>query len=192
MTVISLLIPAAQAAELELAKDARVVLLGNGLGSRMLRYGHFETELHRRYPEHHLVIRNLCDEGETPAFRPNAGRESPWAFPGGERFRPLVESGDRWGGNSGDGHFPEPDAWLKQLKPDIIVAFFGFNESFEGPAGAAGSALEARSCSEVLGPVFATAPPGPFARNAVSESLKVGLLMVRLPIPPGRGVLRCR
>jgi mono/diheme cytochrome c family protein/glucose/arabinose dehydrogenase len=125
------------AAELDLPKDSRVVLLGNGLGSRMLRYGHFETELHRRYPEHHLVIRNLCDEGDTPAFRPNAGRKSPWALPGGEKFFPLVESKDMWGGNSGDGNFPEPDAWLKQLKPDIIIAFFGFNESFDGPVGLA-------------------------------------------------------
>ena len=82
----------ASAVEMELPKDSRVVLLGNGLGSRMLRYGHFETEMHRRYPEHHLVIRNLCDEGDTPAFRPNAGRKSPWAFPGGETFFPLVET----------------------------------------------------------------------------------------------------
>ncbi len=125
------------AVELDLPKDSRVVLLGNGLGSRMLRYGHFETELHLRYPEHHLVIRNLCDEGDTPAFRPNAGRKSPWAFPGGEKFLTFVEAKDRWGGNSGDGSFPEPDAWLKQLKPDIIIAFFGYNESFDGPAGAA-------------------------------------------------------
>lgn len=125
------------AVEMELPKDSRVVLLGNGLGSRMLRYGHFETEMHRRYPEHHLVIRNLCDEGDTPAFRPNAGRKSPWAFPGGETFFPLVETKDLWGGNSGDGSFPEPDAWLKQLKPDLIIAFFGYNESFGGPAGLA-------------------------------------------------------
>ena len=127
----------ASAVEMELPKDSRVVLLGNGLGSRMLRYGHFETEMHRRYPEHHLVIRNLCDEGDTPAFRPNAGRKSPWAFPGGETFFPLVEAKDLWGGNSGDGSFPEPDAWLKQLKPDFIIAFFGYNESFGGPAGLA-------------------------------------------------------
>ena len=131
----ALLMPASAAADLTLKKDASVVLLGGGLGSRMLHYGHFETEMHRRYPEHHLVIRNMCDEGDTPAFRPNAGRKSPWAFPGGERFRNLVEAKDNWGGNSGEGSYPEPDAWLKQLKPDIIVAFFGFNESFDGPAG---------------------------------------------------------
>jgi mono/diheme cytochrome c family protein/glucose/arabinose dehydrogenase len=131
----TLLAQTAHAAPLELPKESRVTLLGNGLGSRMLSFGSFETELHRRYPEHHLVIRNLCDEGDTPAFRPNAGRSNPWAFPGGEKFRTLVESKDQWGGDSGAGSFPEPDAWLKQLKPDIIVAFFGYNESFEGPAG---------------------------------------------------------
>ncbi len=125
----------ARGEDLELPKDTRVVLLGNGLGSRMLRFGHFETEMHLRYPDDHLVIRNLCDEGDTPGFRPNAGRASPWAFPGAEKFRRLLESNDHWGGNSGEGRFPEPDAWLKKLKPDIIVAFFGYNESFEGPAG---------------------------------------------------------
>jgi mono/diheme cytochrome c family protein/glucose/arabinose dehydrogenase len=30
---------------------------------------------------------------------------------------------------------PTPDEWLTQLKPDIIIAFFGFNESFQGQAG---------------------------------------------------------
>ena len=135
VTIAAINLRPAAAATLDLPKEARVVLLGNGLGSRMLHYGHFETEMHRRYPNHHLVIRNLCDEGDTAAFRPHAGRANPWAFPGGEKFRPLVEAKDRWGGNSGAGHFKEPDGWLAQLKPDIIVAFFGYNESFEGPAG---------------------------------------------------------
>ncbi len=135
LAAIALLTQLVSAAELKLQKDSHVVLLGGGLGSRMLRFGHFETEMHRRYPEHHLVIRNLCDEGDTPAFRPNAGRKSPWAFPGGDKFRNLVETADTWGGNSGEGLYPEPDAWLKQCKPDIIVAFFGFNESFDGIAG---------------------------------------------------------
>jgi mono/diheme cytochrome c family protein/glucose/arabinose dehydrogenase len=120
---------------LDLPKNSKIVLLGNGLGSRMLPLGYFESEMHRRYPEHQLVIRNICDEGDTPAFRPNAGKKNPWAFPGGEKFFPFTESKDMWGGNSGDGSFPEPDAWLKQLKPDIIVAFFGSNESYNGSSG---------------------------------------------------------
>ncbi|MCX6977372.1 MAG: hypothetical protein NTX04_05400, partial [Verrucomicrobia bacterium] len=92
LATLTFLLPTSWGADLELQKDTRVVLLGNGLGSRMLRFGCFESEMHRRYPGEHLVIRNLCDEGDTPAFRPNAGRASPWAFPGGEKFRTLVES----------------------------------------------------------------------------------------------------
>lgn len=31
------------------------------------------------------------------------------------------------------GHFPTPDEWLTLLEADVIIAFFGYNESFEGP-----------------------------------------------------------
>ncbi|MFT6320489.1 MAG: hypothetical protein ACJAT4_001414, partial [Granulosicoccus sp.] len=48
----------------------------------MLNFGHFETELHLRYPDHELFIRNMCDGGNTPGFRPHSGRFSPWAFLG--------------------------------------------------------------------------------------------------------------
>jgi mono/diheme cytochrome c family protein/sugar lactone lactonase YvrE len=30
---------------------------------------------------------------------------------------------------------PSPDQWLTQLKPDFMIGFFGYNESFSGPAG---------------------------------------------------------
>src|SRR5215210_7702388 len=55
---------------LQLQKNAPVLLIGNNLGSRMMSYGHFETELHVRYPDSTLYIRNICDPGETPGFRP--------------------------------------------------------------------------------------------------------------------------
>jgi mono/diheme cytochrome c family protein/glucose/arabinose dehydrogenase len=124
-----------QAAELELKKGARVVLVGSGLGSRMMHYGHFETMLHQQYPDHQLVIRNICDEGNTPGFRPHSGRVQPWAFPGADKFRTLSKAKDRWGGNSGAGHFDSPDGWLRKLKPDVIVAIFGYSESYDGPGG---------------------------------------------------------
>ena len=34
---------------LKIESGTHLVLLGNGLGSRMMRYGHFETEMQRRY-----------------------------------------------------------------------------------------------------------------------------------------------
>ena len=49
---------------LHLKKDDHIVLVGNNLGSRMMNYGHFETELHLRYPDSLLYIRNMCDGGQ--------------------------------------------------------------------------------------------------------------------------------
>jgi mono/diheme cytochrome c family protein/glucose/arabinose dehydrogenase len=100
----------------------------------MANFDHFETELHSRYPKHQLFIRNMCDEGNTPGFRPHSARKSPWAFPGAEKFRPLSNARDRWGsGNVGNGFYKSPDEWLATLKPDLIIGFFGYCESFGGP-----------------------------------------------------------
>jgi len=121
---------------LELEHGSRVVLIGNGLGSRMGRYGHFETEVQRRYAKQEIFIRNMCDEGNTPAYRPHSGRNSPFPFPSAEKFRILKTAKDRWGSShTGNGFYDSPDQWLSRLKPDVMIAFFGFNESFEGPTG---------------------------------------------------------
>ncbi len=131
-----LLICPSFAAPLEVKEDARIVLVGNGLGARMMHYGHFETGMHQRYPKHRLFIRNMCDEGNTPGFRPHSARGNPWAFPGAEKLRSLEATRDRWGsGNVGSGSYKSPDEWLKTLKPDLMVAFFGYGESFDGVRG---------------------------------------------------------
>ncbi|RAJ97492.1 putative membrane-bound dehydrogenase-like protein [Larkinella arboricola] len=117
---------------LQIKKGAHIVLLGNNLGSRMMNYGTFETEMQVRYPESALFIRNMCDGGDTPGFRPHASRNSPWAFPGAEKFF----EGTEFANNShSEGHFDTPEQWLNRLKADIIVAFFGYNESFQGKKG---------------------------------------------------------
>ena len=115
---------------LKVEKGSHIVLVGNGLGSRMLNYGHFETELHLRFPQNQLYIRNMCDEGNTPGFRPHPGRKNPWAFPGAEKFFNINSKK-----NVGVGHFESPDQWITRLKADIIIAFFGYNESFQGAQG---------------------------------------------------------
>lgn len=131
-----LALPILAAEKIELKENSHIVLLGNGLGSRMIHYNYFETEVYRRNSDKKLFIRNMCDEGNTPGFRPHSGRKNPFAFPGAEKFRPLSKAKDRWGsGHAGTGHFPTPDQWLTENKTDVIVAFFGFNESFEGPEG---------------------------------------------------------
>ena len=109
-----------------------IVLLGGNLGSRMSNYGHFETEIHLRYPDYKLFIRNMCDPGDTPGFRPRSARFSPWAFPGAKQFQ------DEYANPSdSQGAFPSDDEWLTSLKADVILGFFGYSESFQGEAGLA-------------------------------------------------------
>ena len=131
-----LAVPALAADKIKLKENSHVVLLGNGLGSRMIHYNYFETEVYRRNIGKKLFIRNMCDEGNTPGFRPHSGRKNPFAFPGAEKFRELSKAKDRWGsGHAGTGRFPSPDQWLTENKTDIIIAFFGFNESYDGAEG---------------------------------------------------------
>ncbi|NML38943.1 c-type cytochrome [Chitinophaga sp. G-6-1-13] len=124
-------------APLTVSNGSHISLIGNNLGSRMINYDNFETELYVRYPEYNLFIRNMCDGGETPGFRPHSGRNSPWAFPGAEKFRPELAKQVETMDNHSQGRFETPDQWLTRLKTDVIIAFFGYSESFEGKTGLA-------------------------------------------------------
>ena len=117
---------------------ATITLIGGGQGERLLRDPTFETEVQRRFAAQRLVIRNLCDDGDTPGFRAHSGRNSPFAFPEAEFFYPLSTAKDRWGsGHVGAGFAETPDQWLTRLKADVIIAWFGYSESFAGPEGLA-------------------------------------------------------
>ncbi len=115
---------------LKIKKGSHIILIGNNLGSRMMDFDHFETGMHMRFPDSLLYIRNMCDGGNTPGFRPHSGRPSPWAFPGAEKFY-----GELAHNSDSQGEYETPDQWISRHKGDIIIAFFGFNESFQGEAG---------------------------------------------------------
>jgi len=110
------------------AKGERIIFVGNGLAERDVHYSRLETELHLRYPDSALFVRNMGHVGDTPGFRPHPARVSQWAFPGAEKFHPELNV------HHGKGFFPMPDEWLAFLKADTIVGFFGYNESFDGPS----------------------------------------------------------
>ena len=112
-----------------LKDHTQIALIGGNLGSRMINYDHFETELHLRYPKIQLSVRNLCDGGDTPGFRPHSARNLPWAFPNAEQFQ------DEFANKSGsEGHLELHDDWMNRLKTDVVIGFFGFSESYEGTA----------------------------------------------------------
>ncbi|GAB5561078.1 MAG: GDSL-type esterase/lipase family protein [Synoicihabitans sp.] len=108
-----------------------IVLIGNGLAERMVYFPHFETSVQHRFPNAEVIVRNLGFPGDTPGFRPRAGRHDQWAFPGADAFHPDLQT------HLGIGHYESPDEWLNRLQPDKLLAFFGYNESFNGPEGLA-------------------------------------------------------
>jgi mono/diheme cytochrome c family protein/glucose/arabinose dehydrogenase len=112
-------------------KGESIVLIGNGLAERMVYFPHFETSVQHRFPQAEAIVRNLGFPGDTPGFRPRAGRHDQWAFPGAEKFHPDLQT------HLGIGHYESPDEWLNRLQPDKLLAFFGYNESFNGKAGLA-------------------------------------------------------
>ncbi len=93
------------ASKIEFTQGDRVCLIGNAYAERLQYFGYFETLLHRQTADKELVLRNLGYCGDEVRFRP----------------RSL--------------DFGTPDSHLALRKADVILAFFGFNESFNGEEG---------------------------------------------------------
>jgi azurin len=90
---------------LQLNPGDHIAILGNALPDRMQHFGYFETLIQGYYPQHNLVVRNLSAAGD---------EVSTW-----HRSE----------------NFGTRDQWLERVKADVILAFYGFNESTKGPGG---------------------------------------------------------
>jgi hypothetical protein len=76
------------AGPLQIKKGAHIVLIGNNLGSRMMNFGHFETEMQLRYPD--SVIPTICSISAICAMeatRPGSGPMPAACLPGPFRAR---------------------------------------------------------------------------------------------------------
>lgn len=87
---------------LNLDKKTRIALIGNTLFDRMRNFGHFEALLQQGHPNHELVLRNLAWSADEIDLQP----------------RPD--------------NFADTNQHLTAMKADVIIAAFGFNESFSG------------------------------------------------------------
>lgn len=94
-----------RAEELKLKENDSVCLIGNALGERLQHHQAWESLLYQRFSGLKLHVRNLCFPGDEPGFR----------------LRSM--------------NFGEPDVHLKHSKADVILCFFGYNESFAGDKG---------------------------------------------------------
>jgi mono/diheme cytochrome c family protein/glucose/arabinose dehydrogenase len=115
---------------LKVEKGSNISVVGGNLGSRLINYDYFEPALQLLYPNNQLIVRNMCDGGDTPGFRPHSARKTSWAFPGAEKFQTEFANP-----SDNQGHFPYPDEWLTSLKTDIVIGIFGYSESQKGLAG---------------------------------------------------------
>jgi hypothetical protein len=96
---------AVAADKLELRKNDHVAIIGNTLADRMQHSGYFEALTYDKFPKHELVFRNLAFSADEVALRPRSE------------------------------NFGSPDDWLARAQADVVLAFFGFNESFKGAEG---------------------------------------------------------
>lgn len=90
-----------QAAPIDLNKGDHIVLLGNGLAERMQHHGWLESYIQAALPKHKLVFRNHGFSGDRINKRPR---------------------------NKG---FIDADTYLEISQADIILALFGYNESYD-------------------------------------------------------------
>src|SRR5713101_2113967 len=100
-----LIVTRVHAGVLDIHPGDHICLIGNALADRMQHHGWLETVIQSRFPEHHLVFRNLGFNGDEVTIR-------------------LRSEG-----------FGSSDEWLTRTKADVIFAFFGYNESFAGSEG---------------------------------------------------------
>ena len=62
----------AMAAPLDLKRGDHICLVGNGLGESLQHDSSWESRLHLRFPDHQLVVRNLCFPSDEPYLRPRS------------------------------------------------------------------------------------------------------------------------
>ncbi len=124
---------------LDLDSGSTIAIVGGGLGERLQYHGYFEGAVQSAFAEKHWRFRNLANSGDTAGLRPHAGRATAWAFPGADRFHPQHRA------HRGRGHYPYPDEWLTTVGTDVVLGFFGYSESFAGPAGVENFQAELRA-----------------------------------------------
>ncbi len=95
----------AEASGLSLEKGDHISLIGNALAERMQHDGWLEAMIQNRFPDKELVFRNLGFSGDEITQRQRSQS------------------------------FGSPDDWLKKNETDVVLAFFGFGESFAGEKG---------------------------------------------------------
>ncbi len=110
---------------LQLRKGDHIAIVGSGLADRQQQQAWFEALIHKAYPAADLTIRNLGFAADEVNVHPRSKDVPPT-----EWFLAMKK---------GDSTPPgKPDVIYKagtDFGADVILAYWGFNESFRGPQG---------------------------------------------------------
>ena len=108
LAIVAAAASAADASTLELRRSDRICLVGNTFAERFQLFGYFESGLLAAFPDLELSVRNLAWSADETALRP----------------RPL--------------DFGAVDRHLEAQGADVVLLFYGANESFAGDGGLPG------------------------------------------------------
>lgn len=100
-------LPSLQGQTLELKKGDHIAVIGNTLADRQQHFGWLESLILKANPELDLTVRNLGFAADELTVRPRSADVAP------------------------------TEEWLARAKADVVLAYYGFNESFKGEAGLA-------------------------------------------------------
>ena len=150
--LLTLALSAAAEPRLALLPHDRVMLVGNTLAERQQLFNHFETSLLTRFPELELSVRNLGWSGDTLTLQP----------------RPL--------------NFGDAATHLTAQHADVILAFFGLNESFEGEAGVAAFETRSRGLDRAASRGALQRPVGAAPRAGVADRARALARLVHVDV----------
>ena len=115
-----------QAQTLELKKGDNVAIVGGGLADRQQHYGHLEALIHKANADKDLVVRNLGFSGDEVNTRHRSDE-----VPALELFLNMKPGAlaTKSGNTAITYHFGT------DFHANVMLAYWGFNESFRGPEG---------------------------------------------------------
>ncbi len=90
---------------LDLKKGDHIAVIGNTLADRQQHSGWLESLILKAHPDLDLTLRNLGFSADELTVRPRSD------------------------------DVPPTEEWLAREKADVVLAYYGFNESFKGPQG---------------------------------------------------------
>jgi mono/diheme cytochrome c family protein/glucose/arabinose dehydrogenase len=127
--VAALVAPAFAQEKLTLQKGDHIAIVGSGLADRQQHHGWLEAIIHKAYPTHELTVRNLGFAADEVNVHPRSDE-----VPTTDQFLNMTPGTTtvKVGGKTEVTYH-----WGTDFHANVILAYWGFNESFKGETGVA-------------------------------------------------------